>query len=101
MALDFEWDPEKAEANRKKHGVSFEEASTVFHDPLHVVVADPRHSAHEERSVLFGRSAAGRVLAVMHTERAERVRLISARLATSKERRQYAKGDFRARDSGR
>lgn len=94
MALEFEWDPAKAEANEKKHGVSFDEACTAFLDPLHVVVVDPRHSQREERFTLFGRSATGRIVAVMHTERAERIRLISARLATPKERRQYAKEDL-------
>jgi uncharacterized DUF497 family protein len=94
MALEFEWDPQKAEANRKKHGVSFEEASSAFYDPLHIVIGDPRHSQAEERFVLFGRSSAGRLLAVMHTDRGERVRLISARLALPKERRQYEQGDF-------
>lgn len=94
MALEFEWDPEKAEANHRKHGVSFHEASSAFADPLHVVIGDPRHSEHEERFVLFGQSEAGRLLAVMHTERGQRIRLISARLAIPRERRQYAKGDF-------
>jgi uncharacterized protein len=93
MALEFEWDPEKAERNRKKHGVSFEEASTAFYDPLHVVVADPRDSQAEERFVLFGRSSTGRLPAVMHTDRGDRVRLISARLAIPKERRRYERGD--------
>lgn len=60
--LEFEWNPDKAEANRKKHGVSFEEASSAFYDPLHVVIEDPRHSQAEERFVLFGRSSAGRLL---------------------------------------
>jgi uncharacterized DUF497 family protein len=94
MALEFEWDPEKAQVNYQKHGVSFDEASSAFADPLHVVVEDPRHSEHEVRFVLFGRSEAGRLLAVMHTERGQRIRLISARLANPRERRQYAKGNF-------
>jgi uncharacterized DUF497 family protein len=94
MGFDFEWDPEKAESNLKKHGVSFEEATTAFADPLHVVIADPRHSRGEERYVLFGHSEAARLLAVMHTERQDKTRLISARPATPKERRQYARGDF-------
>jgi uncharacterized protein len=69
MALVFEWDPEKAEANEKKHGVSFDEASSAFGDPLGRLVDDPEHSEDEERFVLFGRSSTGRMLAVMHTER--------------------------------
>lgn len=92
MAFEFAWDPEKAEANRKKHGVSFEEACTAFFDPLHVVIEDPRHSLTEERFVLFGRSSAGRLLAVMHTDRGDQVRLVSARSALPKERRQYEQG---------
>ncbi|MGQ0561767.1 MAG: BrnT family toxin [Gemmatimonadota bacterium] len=90
--LEFEWDAAKAKANEKKHGVSFEEASSAFADPLHVVITDPRHSHGEERFVLFGRSNTGRLLAVMHTER-EKIRLISARVTTPKERRQHEKRD--------
>lgn len=91
MPLDFNWNAEKAEVNRKKHGVSFEEASTVFADPLARLIDDPEHSEHEQRLVLFGRSVAGRLLAVMHTERAGAIRLISAREMTPHERRQYAR----------
>jgi uncharacterized protein len=91
MALEFEWDPQKAESNRTKHGVSFEEAMTVFGDPLGRLVDDPEHSQDEERFVLFGRSGAGRLLAVMHTERGAALRIISAREMTPKERKQYAK----------
>ncbi|MGH7467326.1 MAG: BrnT family toxin [Longimicrobiales bacterium] len=93
MALEFEWDPKKAEANKKKHDVSFEEAGTAFVDPLHEVIADPRPSQGEERFVLFGQSNTGRLLAVMHTERGERIRIISARVATPRERRQHEKGN--------
>lgn len=89
MALEFEWDPEKAEANQKKPGVSFIEASTVFGDPLGPLVDDPAHSAHEERFVFFGRSSAGRMLAVMHAEREGAIGVISAREMTRNERRQY------------
>lgn len=89
MQLIFEWDPEKATSNLKKHGVSFEEAGTVFGDPLARLIDDPEHSQAEPRYVLFGRSNAGRLLAVMHTERGEAIRLISAREMTPKERRQY------------
>ena len=91
MPLDFEWDPDKAEANLRKHGVSFEEAATLFGDPLARLVDDPEHSVEEERFVLFGRSSTGRLLAVMHTEHRAVIRLISAREATPRERRQYAR----------
>jgi uncharacterized DUF497 family protein len=88
----FTWDPAKAEANEWKHGVSFDEAKTAFGDPLSVTVADERHSVGEERLVLFGLSDAGRLLAVMHTERGMAIRIISARLATRRERREYEEG---------
>ncbi len=89
MGLEFEWDPAKAEANQKKHGVSFEEASTVFGDPLARLVDDPEHSEEEPRYVLLGRSTAGRMLTVMHTDRGQVIRLISAREMTPRERDQY------------
>jgi uncharacterized protein len=92
MALLFEWDPAKAATNLAKHGVSFAEASTVFGDPLALLVADPRHSHGEARVAIFGRSTRGRLLAVLHTERAERIRLISAREATRHERAVYETG---------
>lgn len=87
--MEFEWDPRKAAANLAKHKVSFEEAATVFGDPLGRIVADPRHSAAEERQVLMGISKERRLLAVMYIERAEVVRIISARRATRPERRDY------------
>jgi uncharacterized DUF497 family protein len=89
MAFQFEWDLAKAVANAAKHGVTFAEASTVFADPLSVTVPDPRHSQSESRYAIFGVSARGRLLAVLHTERGERVRLISAREATRRERAVY------------
>jgi hypothetical protein len=89
VSLNFEWDPQKAEANVKKHGVTFEEAVTVFGDPVSVTIGDPLHSAGEHRFVIIGRSQQGRILVVVHTERGERIRLISARRATKHERRQY------------
>jgi uncharacterized protein len=89
----FEWDPEKAEQNRRKHGVSLAEASTVFRDPLAITLADVVHSAVEERYFLIGRSSSGRILVVVHTERGRRIRLISARPATARERRVYEQGD--------
>jgi uncharacterized DUF497 family protein len=86
----FEWDPAKAERNLAKHGVSFEEAVTAFSDPLSLTVFDPDHSADEDRYVLQGVSGLGRLLVVVHTTQAERLRIISARLATRRERRSYA-----------
>ena len=89
MDLEFEWDPGKAAANRQKHGVAFEEAVTAFADPHSITVSDPDHSLGEARFVLIGRSAIQRLLVVVHLERGERIRLISARLATRRERRTY------------
>jgi uncharacterized DUF497 family protein len=87
--LRFEWDSRKAASNRAKHGVSFEEASSVFGDPLGRIVEDPRHSLGERRHVLLGSSERHRVLAVMFTDREEVIRLISARKATRQERKNY------------
>jgi hypothetical protein len=89
VAPIFAWNSEKAARNLAKHGVSFEEAKTVFGDPLGRIVTDPRHSEEEERCVLLGLSHRQRLLAVMFTERAEQVRIISARQATRRERRDY------------
>ncbi len=89
MALLFEWDPKKARRNQTAHGVSFDEASTAFRDPLSVTIPDPLHSEHEERLVLIGQSHHNRILVVVHTERGDRIRIISARLATNRERRHY------------
>ena len=87
--LKFEWDPRKAAINRAKHKVSFEEVVTVFGDLLGRITHDPRHSEIEERYVLLGRSNRQRLLVVMFTERAQAIRLISARKATRRERREY------------
>jgi uncharacterized protein len=89
MSLAVEWDPAKAESNLQKHGVSFEEAATVLGDPLSISLADPDHSAAEERLLLLGRSLAGRLLIVSLTERGNSVRLISARAMTPREKRVY------------
>ena len=89
MALRFEWDPQKAARNIAKHGVPFEEAATAFGDPLGRIESDPRHSVDEERFVLLGLSRRQRLLAVMFAERAEAIRVISARRATRRERRNY------------
>lgn len=87
--MNFEWDSNKAAANLEKHGVSFEEASTAFGDPLSLTVDDPGHSGDEQRFVLLGLSFRGRLLVVAHTDRGDVVRIISARLATRRERRDY------------
>ena len=89
MSLTFEWDPKKDGSNRRKHGVSFSEASTAFADPLSITRPDPDHSASENRFVLLGLSARGRLLVVAHTERGDNIRVINARLATSREREAY------------
>ena len=89
MDLEFEWDPRKAAANLRKHGIAFEEAMTAFADPHSITISDPDHSDGEERFVLIGRSAVKRLLIVVPLERGERIRLISARLAASRERRSY------------
>ena len=91
--LRFEWDTRKAAANRAKHKVSFEEAVSVFGDPLGRITDDPRHSESEERSVLLGLSERQRLLAVMFTERADAIRLLSARRATRRERRDYEESE--------
>jgi hypothetical protein len=87
--LKFEWDPRKAASNVIRHEVSFEEAATVFGDPLGRIVSDPRHSWGEERLVLMGLSQERRLLAVMYTERGESIRIISSRRATRREQRDY------------
>ena len=89
MRLKFEWDSNKAKSNQKKHGISFEEAKTVFQDPLSINFDDPDHSIGENRYIIMGLSSEGRYLLVSHTERENKIRLISARLLTSKERRDY------------
>ena len=92
MELRFEWDPEKGERNFVKHGVLFDEARTVFADPLGKIVEDSRHSLKEQWFVLLGHSHHERLLAVMFTDRSETIRLISARQASHRERREYEKG---------
>jgi hypothetical protein len=89
MALRFEWDPQKAARNFAKHGVSFEEAATVFGHPLGCIASKPRHSADEERFVLLELSRRRRLLAVMFAERGEAICVISARRTTRRERRDY------------
>jgi len=88
-APTFEWDPAKAKANLRKHGVSFEEAATAFQDPLARIHADPDHSARESREILIGHSSRLRLLLVSFADRRGRLRLISAREVTRRERREY------------
>jgi uncharacterized protein len=87
--LEFEWDAQKAAANLAKHGVSFEDAATVFGDPLGRIMTDPRHSTEEERLVLPGLSQSKHLLAVMYVDWGPAIRIISARRATRRERRTY------------
>jgi uncharacterized DUF497 family protein len=87
--MDFEWDDPKAARNLAKHGVSFHEAATVFGDPLAMTYYDPDHSQDEDRFLTFGHSDAGHLLVVSHTDREDRVRIISARRATRRERKAY------------
>lgn len=90
--MNFEWDEKKAAANLSKHGISFEEAQTVFDDPLYVDFHDPDHSFDEQRYIIIGQSARGRLLMVSYTERADAVRLISSRELTPAEREAYEEG---------
>jgi uncharacterized protein len=87
--VEFEWDVQKAANNLRKHGVSFEEAATVFGDPLSVTYYDPDHSIAESRYIIVGMSRSGRLLIVAHTDREENIRIISARQTTARERKQY------------
>ena len=88
--MEFEWDPDKENSNRKKHQVGFAEAKTVFNDPLELTLPDLTHSFDEDRFLSLGRSEADRLIVVSYTERHDdRIRIISARLASRKERRQY------------
>lgn len=90
--MEFDWDPQKAATNLNDHKVSFEEAASVFGDPLAITFPDPDHSAGEERWLTFGFSFTGRLLVVSHTERDKTIHLISARLVTRRERKIYEKG---------
>ena len=88
----YEWNAAKAKANIEKHGVSFDEAATVFLDPLALTFPDPYHSGGEEREITIGYTVGGEVVFVSHCQRGEPVRIISARKATRRERRQYEEG---------
>jgi len=94
MKLTFEWDEVKAIASFKKHRVSFEEGKTIFNDPCLCTFPDNEHSADEGRYINIGLSVHGRVLILIHTERRDKIRIISCRKATMRERRFYEKGDF-------
>jgi uncharacterized DUF497 family protein len=91
MDLQFEWDKQKARLNFKKHGINFEEAKTVFKDPLASIFDDEWHSVGEKREIIIGRDLNHRLLLICFTERDNKVRIISARLATKKERQDYEK----------
>lgn len=90
--MEFEWDPKKASSNLREHRVAFEEASSVFGDPLAITFDDPDHSLGERRFLTFGLSNRGRLLVVSHTDRGEVVRIIGARRATRSERHIYQEG---------
>lgn len=87
--LTFEWDANKARINLAKHAVSFQEATTVFGDPVSLSIPDPAHSQAEHRFIILGRSHQGKILVVVHTERGDNIRIISARSASRRERKYY------------
>ncbi|MBA3533002.1 MAG: BrnT family toxin [Ardenticatenales bacterium] len=93
MSLLFEWDENKAQTNLNKHGISFDEAQTVFTDNFSIMITDPNHSDDEERLIIIGRANTGTLLVVVYTERDAKIRLISARKATREERRKYEAAD--------
>lgn len=90
--MRFEWDEEKAVSNLSKHGVSFEDAVTVFGDPLSDTLPDPDHSFEEQRFIIIGSTESGKILVVAHTDDSQTVRIISAREATHGERQFYEEG---------
>jgi uncharacterized DUF497 family protein len=89
LSLTFEWDEKKADDNLRKHGVSFDEAKTVFNDPFSVTIHDPDQSSGEQRYIDIGLSSKGRLIVVSYTERGEKIRIINSREATKKEEREY------------
>ncbi|MGD9564342.1 MAG: BrnT family toxin [Pyrinomonadaceae bacterium] len=92
--MQFDWDPEKAESNLRKHEVSFEEASTVWNDYFNIELIDHDHSIDENRFLMIGESDQHRLMVISFTERENKVRIISARLLTPKERREYEHGEY-------
>jgi uncharacterized protein len=95
--LLFEWDTNKAKKNLRIHDVTFDEASTAFGDTLSLTIYDPLHSGEEDRMVLIGSSHKNRLLVIVHTERKDKIRIISARKATKNERKQYEENAKRSR----
>jgi len=95
--LYFKWDSSKAKRNLRIHGVSFDEASSAFKDTLSLTIDDPLHSADEVRQILIGNSHQNRLLVIVHTERGDKIRIISARKATKQERNQYEENAKRFR----
>ena len=93
--MEFDWDEGKASGNFEKHGVSFEEAKSIFNDPLYVDFYDPDHSVDEHRYIIIGQSERSRLLIVSYTERHDRIRLINARELTRAEREAYEQGRAR------
>lgn len=93
MKSGFEWDDKKATANLKKHKISFEEATTIFDDPLMITFPDTQHSDEEDRCIGIGKTDKGIILVVVHIDKEETIRLISCRKATASERRRYEKGE--------
>ena len=89
MSLQFEWNDKKAISNKRKHGISFEEATTAFGDELSITIDDPLHSEDEDRLILIGQSKTLKILVVIHIEKREDIRIISARKATKKEQKIY------------
>ena len=89
MSLQFEWDAKKAKINKRKHGITFEEATTAFADELSITIDDPIHSEDEDRLILIGQSKGFKTLIVIHVERRESIRIISARRATKHEQKFY------------
>jgi uncharacterized DUF497 family protein len=94
MTLVFEWDGNKAKINKRKHGVGFDEAQTIFTDDLSVIKPDVEHSNTEERLLIIGTSNKNRLIVVSYTEREDIIRLINARKATRNERKQYEEDHF-------
>lgn len=92
MSLEFEWHETKAKGNLEKHGVSFEEATSIFGDPLALTIPDPLHSKEEDRYVTLGESNRRRLLVVVSTDRKNKIRIISARIASRRERKKYEEG---------
>jgi uncharacterized DUF497 family protein len=99
--VNFEWDPAKARQNRRKHRISFEEAATVFGDPLAITYPDPDHLTSEQRFITVGMSSVNRVLIVAHTDRNENIRIISARKTTRRERKHYEEYEEKKRETKR